>query len=764
MKINTQILVFVLSITFVIFTLSIGYVSISARNRALQDARTIADISVRELANEVKAQLNNDLAIVRTLGHVFSGYTKIPVSVRTPIYDDILRNVFLHSENYLAVWNSWEMFALDSTYLKNHGRKNTEVHKQSGILTLDYSYRDLNGPNVGSLYYRIKINPGEVITPSYFYSYNNDEDSILESSLVMPIMANNRFVGVAGIDVSLSRFQQIINRLRPFPNSFSFMLGQDGKFIAHPNNENLGKALEEVYPEFVTKFDLLTNLYKGKNYGFITSIPGINGELYVTVATFTAGKTTTPWAIALVVPVDVIMQDAYKSFTITLLVGSIGLIFLIVSIYFISRSITKPLKVTTKILQNLERGIIDTSNKLNIKSNNEIGVMSRSLNTLIDTLDRMAKFATQIGKGNIDTHFELLSDKDILGNALIEMQKSLKIAKEEETIRKAEDQSRNWTSNGLAKFSNILRGNYTQIDQLTYEIIKTLVKYLDAGSGGIFIINKDVPTHPFFELSASYAYDRKKLNGTTYEISEGYLGACYNDKKTLIIENVNAEYIKIGTGLGSAKPKTLLLVPIQTTEEMLGILEIASFITAQTHHIEFIENIASSIAITMANIQSNIRTAKLLEQARTNEEMLAQNEKTLEATINEMKQVQTDAMRHQSELLSYINALYASSMVAEYNLDGQIIHINDLFLNLLGLKYDEIMGKKYGEFELKGDKTNHETMWMQLRAGETIHVEQTVQIRDNIIVLKETYTPILDSDGKPYKVLNIAIVISKTAA
>lgn len=764
MKINTQILVFVLSITFVIFTLSIGYVSISARNRALKDARTIADISVRELANDVKAQLNSDLAIVRTLGHVFEGYPNISVEVRTPIYEDILRNVFINSENYLAVWSSWEMWAIDSTYKKTHGRKSSEVHKQTGVLTLEHSYRDLNDPNVGSLYYRIKTNPSEVITASYFYSYNNGADSILETSLVMPIMTNNRFAGVAGIDVSLSRFQQMINRLRPFRNSFSFMLGQNGKFIAHPNNDFLDKHLEEVYPEFVSKYDLLTNLNAGKNYGFITKLPDFEGEVYVTVATFTLGNTTTPWAIGLVVPVDVIMEDAYRSFTITILVGIIGLVFLIVSIYFISRNITRPLLVTTKILQNLEKGVIDTSNKLNIKSNNEIGVMSRSLNTLIDTLDNMAKFATQIGKGNINAQFELLSEKDILGNALLEMQKSLKLAKEEEALRKEEDERRNWTSNGLARFSNILRGNYSQINDLTYELIKTLVKYLDAGSGGIFIINKNIPTQPYFELSASYAYDRNKQLKLTYEIEEGYLGACYTDKKTLIVENVNPDYIKIGTGLGNAKPKTLLIVPIQTTEEMLGILELATFNQIQTYQVEFIENIANSIAITMANIQANIRTNKLLEQARNNEEMLAQKEKTLESTIAEMKIVENEAVKHQSELLSYINALYASSMVAEYDLNAKITHINDLFLNLLGLKYEEMVGRTHGEFELNTNQSDHEKMWQKLRDGETINTEQTIQIRDNILVLKETYTPMLDIDGKPYKVLNIATLISQTNA
>src|SRR5436190_10088229 len=50
-----------------------------------------------------------------------------------------------------------------------------------------------------------------------------------------PIMNNGTLIGVAGVDLDLKEVQNIVEAVRPTPNSYAFLVTRKGTFVANPN-------------------------------------------------------------------------------------------------------------------------------------------------------------------------------------------------------------------------------------------------------------------------------------------------------------------------------------------------------------------------------------------------------------------------------------------------------------------------------------------------------------------------------------------------
>ncbi len=127
-----------------------------------------------------------------------------------------------------------------------------------------------------------------------------------------------------------------------------------------------------------------------------------------------------------------------KNYYIT---GGIAFIVLIIILAFISiHSLMRAIRYINHRLTLMGKGVLP--NEILPEGNDELGQMARKLNSLVDGLQKISLFANEMGKGNFESKFEPLSDKDTLGNALISMREELKQASNEEAKRKEEDQQR----------------------------------------------------------------------------------------------------------------------------------------------------------------------------------------------------------------------------------------------------------------------------------------------------------------------------------
>jgi len=438
--------------------------------------------------------------------------------------------------------------------------------------------------------------------------------------------------------------------------------------------------------------------------------------------------------------------------TLTLILGGIFLAIAIGSGVYLVISITKPVNFLKNIVEKLGKGelVEDKRTKFN---NDEIGDMAMAMDNLVNGLKGTTLFAENIGNGNYNTTFTPLSEHDVLGNALINMRNNLSKVAED-------DKKRNWATEGLAKFGEILRTNNNDLFKLSDEIISNLVKYLKANQGGLYIVDDNVEQgdEATMSMKACYAWDKKKfLNHKIYK-GEGLAGQAWQEGDTIFLTEVPQSYIKITSGLGDANPSSVLIVPLKVNDQIFGVVEIASFNIFQDFEIDFVQKIAESIASTISTVKINAKTQKLLEESQEMTEQMRAQEEEMRQNMEELQATQEEMQRSTAETESTMVAVHGALAVADYGMDGIISKVNSNFLEIYGYSQEEVLGEHHRVFVSKDEKASEEyrQFWRDLAAGYPKKgVYKRINRRGEVIAVHSNFTPIKNRSGEVVKIMEI---------
>lgn len=278
------------------------------------------------------------------------------------------------------------------------------------------------------------------------------------------------------------------------------------------------------------------------------------------------------------------------------------------------------------------------------KRKDEMQELMEEVSVLSTNLRAVKSFALEVGKGQFDNDISVFNNQGDIGSSLAEMRESLKKVAEEDKLRY-------WANQGYAQFGDILRRNVDSMSSLCDQLIGQLVKYLNANQGGIFLLEEQ-GDEKYLELMSCYAYERHKYLEKKMQIGEGLVGQCFLEEEVIYLKDIPERYVRITSGLGNAKPRNLILVPLKFNDVVYGVIEIASFYEIMPHQQDFLVKVAESIASTISSVRVNEHTKKLLEdsqelteQMRAQEEEMRQNMEELEATQEEIHRKQNETAR-----------------------------------------------------------------------------------------------------------------------
>ena len=433
----------------------------------------------------------------------------------------------------------------------------------------------------------------------------------------------------------------------------------------------------------------------------------------------------------------------------------------IIYIYLINSNITNPLKQIRKNLSLLAAGNI--SPIINRKMKDEINDIVLSLNKLRDRRVEIIEFLDQLGNNNLKAELIVENTSDTLGTALKRLLDNFILTKEFEEKRKKEDQIQNWTNEGIAIFSDILRQNNNDIKLLCENVLQKLVEYLKINQGGIYVLQQeDDKLEPELELLAVYAFDRKKLLSKKIGLKESLVGRCAREQKSIYLKKIPSDYIKITSGLGDAPPSTLLLTPLKLENKILGVIELADFKHFEQYQINFVEKIAENMAATFSMSRINSQTAELLKKSQEQANALLLKEEEMKQNMEELHKMQAEAANKESVATGFVDAVNHSIVRADFDMYGHLLYANSKFLEKMEYSTKEAMETPVFLYvENQKDRETFKADWEKLiKGGKHLEGEVKYKTKTGYIWMLATYTAVRDRKGNIIKILFLAIDIT----
>ena len=418
---------------------------------AQADALTGLKNLAGEQAGQLKAEFELTLDAARTMAQSFEVLKKEQMG-KDKLYfgrdqlNGILYNVLKKNPDFNGTYSCWEPNAIDGkdSNFKTGKDGNNELtgrftpywnRDSSGniavqpLVEYDSKEKHPNGVLKGGWYIGPSTtNKESVLAP---LPYIVQGKKVWLATMSVPIMIDGKFYGVAGADYDLDFAQNLAVKAgaKLFNGAgLVTIISNDGLIVAESKQpELIGQHIKNLFPE--NWEDILKTVKAGKSKALVNE-----NNMAEAISPITLGRTGKPWAVIIKVPTKVILakiNNLWDELSIrqdnsTFWQGLVGIIITLIAVvvlWLAAASIAKPVKRAALIADAIREG--DFSQRLDIKSADEVGQLANSLNSMSSTLQEAATVANKIADRNLDVEVVLASDHDQLGLALQKMAENL---------------------------------------------------------------------------------------------------------------------------------------------------------------------------------------------------------------------------------------------------------------------------------------------------------------------------------------------------
>ncbi len=206
------------------------------------------------------------------------------------------------------------------------------------------------------------------------------------------------------------------------------------------------------------------------------------------------------------------------------------------------------------------------------------------------------------------------------------------------TLRATTESSseQDWLKTNLAKFSDMMQGQRDLIT-LGRMLLSELAPLMNAQQGVMYVVDADDDTATAqLRKLAGYADADASDASRTLQFGEGLIGQCAAQGRLILVNDVPAGAVQIESGLVSAVPRSVIVLPVLFEDQVKAVLELATLSEFSPSQRAFLEQLSGSIGIVLNTIESTMRTERLLSQSQQLAGELQSQQKELQQTNEEI--------------------------------------------------------------------------------------------------------------------------------
>jgi methyl-accepting chemotaxis protein len=409
-SIKMKILSSTLSVVLIIFVLVTGFITSGSY-------KTLEENSIKYLKSESEKyelisekEVESALIAANELAQTFEALKQSGHTDRDAM-SEIMKNILEKNPNLVGVWTVWEPNALDgkdSEYVNAKGHDNTGRfipywNRGSGTVDLQACGSTYDNSDETGLWYQTSKNSKlpAVLEP---YTYKLQEKDIMLVSVTAPIMRNDKVLGVAGVDISLDRLQEVVEEITLYDTGYAFLVTDKGLIVGHKNKELLGQNGFDIFDNEEFK----QAIFSGERLVLEREGFENRGEEVLSISPININGVNLNWSFVSIVPRGEIYRELNKSIITSMVAGGIGIIVLIVLVLMISESISKPiinLSKNIESLANYDLTVNENSETIMYSDRkDEIGLIARSLKdmktNLVDLIKKIADNSQQVASSS----------------------------------------------------------------------------------------------------------------------------------------------------------------------------------------------------------------------------------------------------------------------------------------------------------------------------------------------------------------------------
>ncbi|MEJ8800774.1 response regulator [Pontibacter sp. H249] len=434
-----------------------------------------------------------------------------------------------------------------------------------------------------------------------------------------------------------------VNEFATFRSHFNFYNESLRNFNRYADNESAGAIQEILTSETYKQVESIMQQVNANPEVNVSAMDATNVFNLFTVSIEDLRKAETALIQRIRTQVDEDISERRNFLTFLIIVLVLILTVTTVLALYIINLISSSLSTLRTAADRIKVGATDVI--IDVNSTDEIGNVAESFRGVLEKNIHLSEVARAIGKGQYDMEVEVQSDKDVLSYTIRDMKDNLQRFT-------TENSNRNWILTGIADLNDIASGE-KEIRRMSEKVISFLSNYTGADTGVLYLHNDSGK----LQATAGYGLSQSIDQLPSFMIGTGKVGQAVKEQRVKVLENVSEEHLRIKTGLTDITPASIIIIPLQFYDTIVGAIELGTRQKYTELELEFFRVAAERVAVVLHTLKTHLQTEELLyetqnqaEELETQQEELRQLNAELKASEEELRVNQEELQEKNSEL------------------------------------------------------------------------------------------------------------------